>query len=211
MMAADISYYRFCRRTDPTYTPFDAYKEYLSEHLDEAWKIAEETSTFQNERIFYNWDEVEDYIEGLSKMDAFDFGRNADISGNGPWHLDGYDNLEPLDVDDFALMCATDQYTFYDMVCEGDIDVDPELAEILALWDVEVSYGVKHRSRNTSPTRVNSKKSGKGPSKSKTVPKTKSATSKSKKPVRNQGTAKRTNVSKAKPVGKTVKGKGVRR
>ncbi len=193
----DLDDYRHMKRSDPTYTAKDAYRDWFSEHPEEAEEMVRDCDPDFDVDVFRTWDDVEDYISDLRSIDAFNLGRFSDVSGDGPWHLDGYGNIEPFDLDE----------AIQDKICDlwhavycGEQDVDEELAEILGLWGIEASYNVRPVKKPVKRTSMPSKARSvakKPVSKTKKPVKRVSVPSKTKKPVKSKATAKRTNVSRS--------------
>lgn len=170
-MTADLEYFRLCRRTDPTYTMYHAYKEYLSENTDEAEEIAQQYWENNSYDEVFDGYALEDYLSGLDPEEAFragvfasgyrddrEFNYNADH-----FRFNGYGNIESIedyDYDDIIMDAALDAF---DGVSDGDYSISDELEEVLRIFgydggedddDDVASFNRKSQATKNSPRKI---------------------------------------------------------
>lgn len=189
-MVANMDYYRAVRREDPTYSAYDAFKEWIRTNRDVAVDLAEQIWPEVDPGSFpMDRNSMIDYLDSMDSMDVFFEGYyshpNVNYSdeyfvmdGNGHFSSLSYSKYEKMCV---AFMCGWG----YEEIAFGDkYPVPRELAEVLALWGTTV------RTDNRRPStckggscgrpvakRVPTKKARSGNTKSKS---TKSSNTKSK-------------------------------
>lgn len=151
-MVADMDYYRLVRRTDPSYTAYDAFKEWMRTNRDVAVDLAEQIWPEVDPGSFpMDRNSMIDYLDSMDSMDVFFEGYyshpNVNYSdeyfvmdGNGHFSSLSYSKYEQMCV---AFMCGWG----YEEIAFGDkYPVPKELAEVLALWGTIV------RTDNRRPT-----------------------------------------------------------
>lgn len=200
-MVANMDYYRLVRRTDPSYTAYSAFKEWMRTNRDTAVELAEQIWPEVDPNGYpMNWDDLSDCFRAMDPMDVFFEGyysypncESGDeyfiVEGDGHYRSLSYSEYEQECVD---FMCSQG----YEAMVLGDkYPVPRELAVVLALW------GKMVRTENRRPTpkckggscgrpvakKVPTKKTGSANTKSKS---TKSSNTKSKS-VRSKTPAKR--------------------
>ncbi len=199
-MVADMDYFRLVRRTDPSYTAYSAFKEWMRTNRDTAVELAEQIWPEVDPNGYpMNWDDLSDCFRAMDPMDVFFEGYysypNCDsgdeyfiVEGDGHFSSMNYDGFEDACVD---FMCNHG----YRAILNGEYPAPKELAEVLALWGTTV------RTENRRPTprckggscgkpvakKVPTKKTGSANTKSKS---TKSASTKAKS-VKSKAPAKR--------------------
>jgi len=175
-MTADLEYFRLCRRTDPTYTMYHAYKEYLYENSDEAEEIAQqywENNSYDDE--VFDWGYLEEYLKGIDSEEAFragvfakGYGDDREFNYSAPYfRFNGYGNIESIedyDYDDIIMDAALDAF---DGVSDGDYSISDELEEVLRIFgydggedddDDVPSFNKKSQARKNSPRKIVKKK-----------------------------------------------------
>lgn len=139
-----MDYYRAVHREDPSYWPYDAFKEWMRDNPEEAMELAEEIWPEVDPETFpMSWDGMRDYLEGLDTMDVFFAGYysnpNVDHSHNH-FVIDGYGHFRSLSDMDYEWAC-------YDFMCDDGYEsiviekkypVPKELADVLAIWGTTV-------------------------------------------------------------------------
>lgn len=131
----EMSYFRLCRRTDPTFTRRDAITEYLNSHDDEAEDIARQywIKNDDDEWVMDNG-EMWDRIGSMDPEDAFRLGQMSERVIDADYvRYDGYGNLED------ATYSRRDLYRYAcEEACEGIIDgeyeISKNLEEVIGIW-----------------------------------------------------------------------------
>ena len=151
-MVANMDYYRLVRRTDPSYTAYSAFKEWMRTNRDTAVELAEQIWPEVDPNGYpMNWDDLSDCFRAMDPMDVFFEGYysypNCDsrdeyfiVEGDGHYRSLSYSEYEQECVD---FMCSQG----YEAMVLGDkYPVPRELAVVLALW------GKMVRTENRRPT-----------------------------------------------------------
>ena len=175
----DLEYYRLCKRTDPTYTAYNAYKEYLSENVGEAEDIAREYWDNNNyDSEVFDWDTLVSYFDGMEPEDIFRLGAFAtgygddDFNYSAPYfRFNGYGNIESVESYDYEDLIMDGAHDAFDSVMDEEISISDELEEVLRIFgygggeDNEPSYNRKSQARKNSPRKT----AKKAPAKKKTA------------------------------------------
>ena len=139
-MVANMNYYRAVRREDPSYTAYDAFKEWMRDNPDVAVELAKKIWPELDPDTFpMDWDEMRDYLEGLDTMDVFFAGYysnpNVDHSDDH-FVIDGYGHFSSISDRKYEKMCVDFMCGWgYEEIAFGDkYPVPRELADVLALW-----------------------------------------------------------------------------
>lgn len=138
-MVADMDYFRLVRRTDPSYTAYSAFKEWMRTNRDTAVELAEQIWPEVDPNGYpMNWDDLSDCFRAMDPMDVFFEGYysypNCDsgdeyfiVEGDGHYRSLSYSEYEQECVD---FMCSQG----YEAMVLGDkYPVPRELAVVLAL------------------------------------------------------------------------------
>ncbi len=166
-MAYDMAYFKRCIREDPTYEVKHAIVDYLSGDFDEAIEVANQICELDNcyDDKLLSYDEVYDFIELMSPVDAFDMGRYSDdITGDGYYRIDGYGHfsrvLKPWD-------CAKNiLYDGFEHIVNGEVEISDELQAVIDLFDEDS----RSNNRKSAPRKKPASKAGaKRPAKSQCV------------------------------------------
>lgn len=139
-MVANMDYFRLVRRTDPSYTAYSAFKEWMRTNRDTAVELAEQIWPEVDPNGYpMNWDDLSDCFRAMDPMDVFFEGYysypNCDsgdeyfiVEGDGHYRSLSYSEYEQECVD---FMCSQG----YEAMVLGDkYPVPRELADVLALW-----------------------------------------------------------------------------
>ena len=152
-MVADMDYYRLVRRTDPSYTEYNAFKEWIGENPDVAVELAEEIWPDEDFDSFpKSWDEMRADLQSLDDvMDVFFAGyfSNPNVNVSDDYFVkDAYGHYSSLTDREYVQACVDFMRDggYYAIVIDKKYPVPKELAEVLALWGTTV------RTENIRPT-----------------------------------------------------------
>lgn len=159
---SENSYYLLVRRTDPTYRAEDAIKEWLSENSDVAVGLGRQYwSENDPDSEPFDWDTFEEIINSLGAWEAFQRGLYSNINWSDDYvAVDGYGNFESMsdyEVEKKCLELTGDSY-FIKSILEGDLEIPPDMAEILTIFgvdedDLAVSFCKRSKHAVTSKNR----------------------------------------------------------
>lgn len=131
----EMSYFRLCRRTDPTFTRRDAVIEYLNSHKDEAEDIARQYWMKNNddEWVMENG-EMWDRIGSMDPEDAFRLGQMSERVIDADYvRYDGYGNLEDATYTRFDLYRYACEEAC-DGILDGEYEISKNLEEVIGIW-----------------------------------------------------------------------------
>lgn len=139
-MVADMDYFRHVRRTDPSYSAYDASKEWLRANRDVAVELAEkiwpdvDPDSFPKDR-----DTMWDYLKSKDPMDVFYAGYYSNLncdSGDEYYMMDGYGQFRSLSEQEYEQACVDFMcgWGCEEIVFGDKYPVPRELAVVLALW-----------------------------------------------------------------------------
>ena len=143
-MVANMDYYRSVRREDPSYSAYNAFKEWMRDNSDVAVEFAEkiwpelDPDTFPMDR-----DAMNDHLKSKDPMDVFFDGYysypNVNYSDKY-FVMDGYDHFTSISDRKYEQMCVAFMCGWgYEEIAFGDkYPVPKELADVLALWGMIV-------------------------------------------------------------------------
>ena len=143
-MVANMDYYHAVYREDPSYCPYDAFKEWMEDNPDVAVELAEKIWPEVDPETFpMSWDGMCDYLEGLDTMDVFFAGYfsnpNVDHSDDH-FVIDGNGHFSSLSDRNYERACIDfmrdDGYE--SIVIEKKYPAPKELADVLAIWGTTV-------------------------------------------------------------------------
>lgn len=185
-MAADLEYFRLCRKTDPSYTVENAIMEYLSGDFDEAMEVANQICDLNDDydsRVL-TYDDVMDIIENMNPVDAFWDGRysSCDINTSGYYYIDGYGHFEAADGDHVMNIISDG----WEHIVNGECDISDDLQDVIDVFeddDDEDDDDYRSNNRKSATKKKPASKAGaKKPAKSQCVKRT--GTSKTKTPAK---------------------------
>ena len=148
-------YFIEVRKSDYTYGPDDAIKEFLSENPDVAQGIAQQYwADSGDDSEPFDWDYFEDLLSTYKPIDAFWAGyySNEISPSDDMVYMDAYGHFHTLSDHEFEKLCyetATDSACI-EKILSGEIDIPPDMAEIVGLFmfdpeELSVSHCVKSR------------------------------------------------------------------
>lgn len=143
-MVANMDYYRAVRREDPSYSAYDAFKEWMRDNPDVAVEFAEKIwPEYDPDTFPMDWDAMNDHLKSKDPMDVFFDGYysypNVNYSDKY-FVMDGYDHFTSISDRKYEQMCVDFMCGWgYEEIAFGDkYPVPRELAEVLALWGLIV-------------------------------------------------------------------------
>lgn len=143
-MVANMDYYRAVRREDPSYSAYDAFKEWMRDNPDVAVEFAEKIwPEYDPDTFPMDWDAMNDHLKSKDPMDVFFDGYysypNVNYSDKY-FVMDGYDHFTSISDRKYEQMCVDFMCGWgYEEIAFGDkYPVPKELAEVLALWGMIV-------------------------------------------------------------------------
>lgn len=143
-MVANMDYYRAVRREDPSYSAYDAFKEWMRDNPDVAVEFAEKIwPEYDPDTFPMDWDAMNDHLKSKDPMDVFFDGYysypNVNYSDKY-FVMDGYDHFTSISDRKYEQMCVDFMCGWgYEEIAFGDkYPVPKELAEVLALWGLIV-------------------------------------------------------------------------
>ena len=146
-----MDYFRLVRRTDPSYTAYSAFKEWMRTNRDTAVELAEQIWPEVDPNGYpMNWDDLSDCFRAMDPMDVFFEGYysypNCD-SGDEYFIVEGDGHYRSLSYSEYEQECVDFMCNHgYRAILNGDHPAPKELAEVLALW------GTAFRTENRRPT-----------------------------------------------------------
>lgn len=151
-MVANMDYYRAVRREDPSYSAYDAFKEWMRDNPDVAVELAKKIWPELDPDTFpMDWGAMSDYLKSKDPMDVFFDGYYSYPNVNNSeeyFVMDGYGHFSSISDRKYEKMCVDFMCGWgYEEIAFCDkYPVPRELAEVLALWGLIV------RSENRRPT-----------------------------------------------------------
>ena len=151
-MVANMDYYRAVRREDPSYSAYDAFKEWMRDNPDVAVEFAEkiwpeyDPDTFPMDR-----DAMNDHLKSKDPIDAFFDGYysypNVNYSDKH-FVMDGCGHFSSISDRKYEQMCVAFMcgWGYEEIAFDDKYPVPKELADVLALWGMIV------RTENRRPT-----------------------------------------------------------
>lgn len=200
-MVANMDYYRAVRRENPSYSEYDAFKEWMRDNPDVAVELAKKIwPEFDPDTFPMDRDAMSSHLGSMEPLDVFYLGYfskpNCD-RGDEYYMMDEDGHFVTLSDRDYERVCVDFMcgWGYEEIAFDDRYPVPRELADVLALWGTAV------RTENRRPTpkckggscgrpvakKVPTKKTGSANTKSKS---TKSSNTKSKS-VRSKTPAKR--------------------
>ena len=160
-MVADMDYYRLVRQTDPSYTPRDAVREYLSENKDVAVNICYNPSgegiiddmpfDYDVLRIMLSTKDPVDILAlGIYCTKPFDF--------NGYFQFEGDGNLRSMSEREYLSWCFSTACEYADEIYLRKVYVPPEMQRVLDLWGIPPSDMKAVYNRKPAPAKKPVKK-----------------------------------------------------
>jgi len=163
-MSADLEYFRLCRATDPTYTMYNAYKEYLYDNFSEAEEIAQYywTEYAYDDEVF-DFDSLMELLSCMNTEDVFRLGvfasgyRDDEFAYGAPYFkFNGYGNIESVESYDYEDMVQDAAHEAFDMVVDGEIEISDELKAVLDIFGFSsdgASYNRKSKKASKKPAK----------------------------------------------------------
>lgn len=151
-MISDMDYYRYVRRSDPSYGAYEAFREWIGDHPDVAVELAEKIWPEEDPETFpMSWDEMRIDLEGLDVMDVFFAGYFSypNVDNSDEYFVkDGNGHFSSLPDWKYERACVNFMRDegFEPIVIDKKYPAPKELAEVLALWEATV------RTENIRPT-----------------------------------------------------------
>ena len=151
-MISDMDYYRYVRRSDPSYGAYEAFREWIGDHPDVAVELAEKIWPEEDPETFpMSWDEMRIDLEGLDVMDVFFAGYFSypNVDNSDEYFVkDGNGHFSSLPDWKYERACVNFMRDegFEPIVIDKKYPAPRELAEVLALWEATV------RTENIRPT-----------------------------------------------------------
>ena len=152
-MISDMDYYRYVRRSDPSYGAYEAFREWIGDHPDVAVELAEKIWPEEDPETFpMSWDEMRADLQSLDDvMDVFFAGYFSypNVDNSDEYFVkDGNGHFSSLPDWKYERACVNFMRDegFEPIVIDKKYPAPKELAEVLALWEATV------RTENIRPT-----------------------------------------------------------
>ena len=151
-MVANMDYYRAVRRKDPSYSAYDAFKEWMRDNPDVAVELAKKIwAEFDPDTFPMDRDAMSNYLGSMEPLDVFYLGYFSNPNcdrGDEYYMMDEDGHFVTLSDRNYERVCVDFMRGWgYEEIAFGDkYPVPKELAEVLALWGTAV------RTENRRPT-----------------------------------------------------------
>ena len=164
-MVANMNYYRMVRKTDPSYTPREAVREYLGENKDVAVRICQDLGL---DDMPFGFDDLGVYLRGKDPIDVLAMGIycTKPFDFNGYFQFEGDGNLRSMNEREYLKWCVDKASEYADEIYDGKISVPAEMKKVLDLWrtprsEIDVVYPSSvdwFYNKKSSPTKKTVKK-----------------------------------------------------
>ena len=151
-MVANMDYYRAVRREDPSYSAYDAFKEWMRDNPDVAVEFAEKIwPEYDPDTFPMDWDALNDHLKSKDPIDVFFDGYYSHPNVNYSdkyFVMDGYDHITSISDRKYEQMCVAFMcgWGYEEIAFDDKYPAPKELADVLALWGMIV------RTENRRPT-----------------------------------------------------------